>query len=184
MKMRRRCRSWPFFPTIPWTGTAPSSTNSVALHLVSICDKIRHYSIFHFLKIFFKIQFLFSGITQVMLSKTVDDPKKLKSVATKVAMQIIAKIGGLLWKLKVCRIFHFFPFFSSFFSLFFPLFFLIFFPFFSSFFPHFFLVFFFVFFFTFFLHFFSLFFPHFFPIFSSFFRVKFQFILLFFSGWK
>lgn len=50
----------------------------------------------------FKHQFCCTApcITQVMLSKTISEAKSLKSVATKVAMQIIAKIGGLIWKLK------------------------------------------------------------------------------------
>lgn len=39
--------------------------------------------------------------SQVVLSKTINDPKKVMSVATKVAIQINAKLGGAPWMIGI-----------------------------------------------------------------------------------
>ena len=38
--------------------------------------------------------------SQVIISKTISKPDKLKSVTEKIALQINCKIGGALWALK------------------------------------------------------------------------------------
>ena len=41
------------------------------------------------------------GPSQVVVSKTISDQKKVRSVATKVCMQILAKLGGENWRMAV-----------------------------------------------------------------------------------
>ena len=51
-----------------------------------------------------KLHLSLTGPTQVVLAKTIEPGKNLMSVATKVALQLVAKLGGRNWKMDVSTV--------------------------------------------------------------------------------